>query len=78
MCEECIIGIWHEYYDDNRLISFKELDELYKGTVYNLTIVRHYLEKYPDYKQRLENIDTFLQDDEIYKVYRYVEQQKKK
>ena len=36
MCEECIIGIWHEYYDDNRLISFKELNELYEGTIYNL------------------------------------------
>ena len=36
MCEECIIGIWHEYYDDNRLISFKELNELYDGTIYNL------------------------------------------
>ncbi len=33
MCEECEIGIWYDFNED-RLITFKELNELYEQTVY--------------------------------------------
>lgn len=33
MCEECKIGIWYDFNED-RLITFKELNELYEQTVY--------------------------------------------
>lgn len=32
MCEECEIGIWYDFNED-RLITFKELNELYEQTV---------------------------------------------
>lgn len=57
-----------EYYYNHKLVRIAK----------EYTIVRHYLEQYPDYKERLNNIDTFLQEEDVYKVYRYVEQQKKK
>ena len=64
ICCTCFAG--YEYYYNRKLVRIAK----------KYTIIRHYLEQYPDYKQRLNNIDTFLQEEDVYKVYRYVEQQK--
>ncbi|WP_270436444.1 hypothetical protein [Candidatus Bacteroides intestinigallinarum] len=66
ICCTCFAG--YEYYYNRKLVRIAK----------EYTIVRHYLEQYPDYKQRLNNIDTFLQEEDVYKVYRYMEQQKEK
>lgn len=64
----CACFAYYEYYYNQKLVRIAK----------EYTIVRHYLEQYPDYKQRLNNIDTFLQEEDVYKVYEYVERQKNK
>ena len=48
-----------------------------KTIVKEYVVVRSILENDPTYQKRINSIDTFLQEEDVDKVFEYVEKQKK-